>query len=759
MTTEQPQQEELGHIEKNPKEFVSHPLIYPHTVEERLYQTYIAKTALDKNTLVILPTSLGKTVISALVAVDTLLNYRDSRVLIMAPTRPLVMQHKRSFQSLIRLPEEKFVLLTGKTPADYRAGVWSSPQQRLVFATPQVVRNDLREGKLSSLKDFGLVVFDECHRSVKEYAYTEVAETYANSSQFPLILGMTASPGSDIRKIMMVCNSLHIEHVEHRTDEDPDVKPFINPITVEGREVDLPLAYEPVRGILRGMLDRRIGTIKARGYLKKSSAFVSRMDLIDLGSELRYRAEMSIEEERGPLYYAISLQSQALTLFHMIELLDTQGAYTLRCFMQRIEENGEGKKGHSVIIGEEPYASLRTLLDEKRGQCYVEHPKLEELKKIVSTQISSNPKSRLLVFAQYRDTTTHLVEELNKVKGVRAERFVGQASKIRDKGLSQDEQASRIDDFRKGYINTLCSTSIAEEGLDIPEVDLVIFYEPIPSEIRYIQRRGRTGRRSVGRVIILAARNTNDIVYLHASERRTERMRKITETLNQKFLKPVLGLRPRPPLNPMTREELLQLDKLSSSMQGISSREETLEENTYERVKAFGRMVSRAERAIYMRILESGMVGLDEDTLYAELLERDEGFQASVVKAALHRLVKRNYLSSSGGDDSKGDKIGRRTRDYEQDQKTGKKGQQRVVTLSTTKEISGSKLMEVEIEKVMQGQAVVLVDQRWHARLHASDYVGPRQLIKKRSKFRALCELYHTNDVLCVKVRKVIQTL
>ena len=220
MTTEQPQQEELGHIEKNPKEFVSHPLIYPHTVEERLYQTYIAKTALDKNTLVILPTALGKTVISALVAVDTLLNYRDSRVLIMAPTRPLVMQHKRSFQSLIRLPEEKFVLLTGKTPADYRAGVWSSPQQRLVFATPQVVRNDLREGRLSSLKDFGLVVFDECHRSVKEYAYTEVAETYANSSQFPLILGMTASPGSDIRKIMMVCNSLHIEHVEHRTDED-----------------------------------------------------------------------------------------------------------------------------------------------------------------------------------------------------------------------------------------------------------------------------------------------------------------------------------------------------------------------------------------------------------------------------------------------------------------------------------------------------------------------------------------------------------
>src|SRR5487761_487878 len=171
-------------MSRDKKTYLSHPLIFSNAAEERLYQTSIAKTALDKNTLVILPTALGKTVISALVAVDTLLNYGDSRVLIMAPTRPLVMQHKRSFQSLIRFPEEKFVLLTGKTPADYRAGVWSSPQQRLVFATPQVDRNDLREGRLASLKDFGLVVFDECHRSVKEYAYTEVAETYANSSQF-----------------------------------------------------------------------------------------------------------------------------------------------------------------------------------------------------------------------------------------------------------------------------------------------------------------------------------------------------------------------------------------------------------------------------------------------------------------------------------------------------------------------------------------------------------------------------------------------
>jgi ERCC4-related helicase len=423
------------------------------------------------------------------------------------------------------------------------------------------------------------------------------------------------------------------------------------------------LAYEPVRGILRGMLDERIGTLRVRGYLKKTSSFVSRMDLIDLGSELRFRAEMSIEEERGPLYYAISLQSQALTLFHMIELLDTQGAYTLRCFMRRLEEDSEDqkKKSHSKIVSEKAYESLRELLgnddddggdEEKKrggGDCYVEHPKLEELKKIVSQQISSNLKSRLLVFAQYRDTTTHLVEELNKVKGVRAERFVGQASKIRDKGLSQDQQASLIDDLRKGYLNTLCATSIAEEGLDIPEVDLVVFYEPIPSEIRYIQRRGRTGRRSVGKVIILATKNTNDIVYLNASQRRTEMMRKITETLNEKLLKPVLGLRSRPPRNPMTAEELERLEKLYPKPPETATQAKQQAEQMRDDVRAFDRMVSQAQQAIYMKILESGMDGLNEEKLYAEM-ESEEGggrYPRNIVKAALHRLVKRNYLSSS----------------------------------------------------------------------------------------------------------------
>ena len=696
------------------QKYVSHPLIYPNTVEERLYQRNIAETALGRNTLVILPTALGKTVISALVTVDTLYNYRDKRVLVMAPTRPLVMQHHRSFQSMIRLSEDDFVLLTGKTPADYRENVWSG-SSRVVFATPQVVRNDLLH-KTLSLERFGLLVFDECHRSVKEYAYTEVAENYLKCSEYPLILGMTASPGSDLDRVLMVCESLRIEHVEHRSEEDPDVKPYVNPVTVEWRSLKLPVQYQPVREVLKVMLNMRTRSLKSRGYLKKDALFVSRMNLIDLGSELRYRAEMSMEEERGPLYAAISLQAQALTIFHMVELLDTQGAHTLKCFMSRIGE--DDKRSHAAILSDAGYRSLKQLLE---GQCYRDHPKIDELKTIVAHQLKTNPSSRLLVFTQYRDTAYHLVEELNKVDKVSAERFVGQSSKLNDKGLTQDQQASLIEDLKKGYINTLCATSIAEEGLDIPEVDLVVFYEPIPSEIRYIQRKGRTGRRAAGKVIIIAAEDTTDMIYLYASKRRVEKMKNISASLNQK-LRTILRLSAKPPPNLMTPDELGQLEKT------ILKPDTAMQAYMYDQLHAFNRMTRRAEHAAYMRILESGLIGLPNNQLYAEMEE--EGYPKNIVEAALKKLGKRQHLTEDGGDRA----------------------------LLAIKNIPGAKLMTIEVEKILPGAAVVIVDGKWHARLEPSNYDGPRQLLKKNRSFKALCELYHDSGVLNVKVRQVVES-
>ncbi|NHV97036.1 MAG: DEAD/DEAH box helicase [Thaumarchaeota archaeon] len=690
--------------------FVEHPLVYPNLVEDREYQRRIASEARDKNTLVVLPTALGKTVIAALVAADVLYSFRDRRVLVMAPTRPLVVQHKRTFQNVLRLPEEDFSLLTGRVPSYVREGVWRGGS-RLVFATPQVVRNDLLNKGLS-LDGFGLLVFDEAHRAVKEYAYTEVASQYVKSSSYPLILATTASPGSDLDRVRMVCESLYIEHVEFRRDDDPDVAPYIQPVRVEERVVKLPLAYQPLKDIILGMLRERVNWLRERGYIKTDR--VTRKSLVELGAELRYNLEMSIEEERGRIYQAIMQQSSALTLFHMLEVLETQGAYTLKAFLERLEE--DRKRTHMTLVREDVYTHLLSLLE---GRCFVEHPKVLELKSIVSNQLKTNPDSRILIFTQYRDTATHLVEELNRVEGVRAERFVGQATRLGDRGLTQEQQVNLLEDLRRGHINTLVATSVAEEGLDIPEVNLVVFYEPIPSEIRFIQRRGRTGRRTPGRVIILATQNTLDTTYLRASEKKLDKMRTITEQLNR-ILKPVLRAKQKPEPKPLTKEEILTLQKTAVRREPTQIQEEFLKTRMLERE------VARAERTLYLKILQKGAAKIEDEELYEEM--KIEGFSRSVVKAALAKLLKKKHLTE---DEDK-------------------------LTIPI-KDIPGAKLMKITVEKILPNQAVVWIDDKWRARLLPENYNGPHQLIKRGSTFQALCELYKDSGTLHIKVRQVVK--
>ncbi|MEM3487481.1 MAG: helicase-related protein [Conexivisphaerales archaeon] len=696
---------------------VQHPLIWSGTVESRLYQENIARSAYGRNTLVILPTALGKTVISALLAAEVLYRHRRSRVLIMAPTRPLVMQHRKSFMAIMKLRESDIAFLTGKVPPEHRAAIWGS-DARVIFSTPEVVRNDLLEGRLN-LKGFGLVVFDEAHRAVKEYAYTEIARVYVSQADFPMILGMTASPGSTLERVMDVCRNLYIEKVEFRDEDDPDVKPYINKIDIEWEKVQLPESYRQVRSSIWSMLQKRARRLYEMKLLKVPPDMVTRRDLIEAGEELRYTLEAeSVEEERSRIFDAIMTQSIALSLFHMLELIETQGAHTLREFMNRADE--EKSRSHAMLAADPEYQHLRSIVD----LISQEHPKLDRLKKLVSDQLAVNPSSRMLVFTQYRDTASHIVEELKGVPGVKAERFVGQASKGRDRGMSQDQQASMIRALESGEINVMVSTSIAEEGLDIPAVDHVFFYEPIPSEIRYIQRRGRTGRKAPGKVTILAAEQTLDTAYLYSSVKRAKRMKWIASTLNLK-LQPVIRATGMPSEDPMSAEEIAEIENET----GGPRSEPVTEEGVEDFRKQLDKSIERASKEIYMRLMEAGRNGLKLEDL--EQIMEEEGVSQQVTGSALEKLLKAKKAVELNGS---------------------------FVTASAARTVN-SKLHEIEVERIYPGSAVVRIDGKWRARLEPAEFNGPRNMIKRGSRFLASIDLYRLDGVLRIRVKEVAQKL
>ncbi len=131
--------------------------------------------------------------------------------------------------------------------------------------------------------------------------------------------------------------------------------------------------------------------------------------------------------------------------------------------------------------------------------------------------------SRIIVFATYRDMVQQIVDHLNR-EGIACQRFVGQATKDSEKGLSQKRQIEALQKFREGAFRVLVATSVGEEGLDIPSTDLVVFYEAVPSEIRSIQRKGRTGRSGKGKIVVLVTKGTSDEVFRYVSQNRERSM-------------------------------------------------------------------------------------------------------------------------------------------------------------------------------------------------------------------------------------------
>jgi Fanconi anemia group M protein len=475
-------------------------------------------------------------------------------------------------------------------------------------------------------------------------------------------------------------------------------------------------------------------------------------------------------------------QSLALTLLYCVELIESQGSASLKAFLDRIENDSSpfgrsiaesGSKAHKSLINDPRVKEIRTLLSTlklelPKVKCVVEilRGKISEQlvqqllvqidsnndndnknykdknfnhnNSITSTTISTMDSNMMMsiVFTQYRDTAQHIVDILNS-NNIKASRFVGQAKKGDDVGMKQEEQAQVLEAFRRGKFSVLVATSIAEEGLDIPEVDLVIFYEPIPSEIRYIQRRGRTGRRSSGSVIILAAKDTIDERHLNASKRRIEKMNQTLSTINSLLNSLKRTASSTPILDLMTNEEIsaievsraksevrmekdLEIHVTSTLTKGVPKGTLLLDRDY---TVQFVRDVNNAARKIHSLLVKKGRSGEDVDIIRDIL-----GFDNNILVEALKKLEKLKRIQWL--DDA-------------------------TIALSDNLRRMPGEVHNIYIENILSGITLVTIDGKWHARLNHYDYDGPRHLLKKGMEFKAVSELYHDGKTFCVRIKQI----
>ena len=502
--------------------YINHPLIKENSIESRLYQQILAGDILKKgNTMVVAPTALGKTIVAILVAADRLNKVKNSKVLILAPSKPLAIQHEDSFKEFLTLP---CTSITGAVKTDERVKRWE--ESRIVCATPQTIESDLLNGRYD-LSSVSLIVFDECHHGVGSYSYVYLASRYVQESNFNLILGLTASPGSDKFKIKEVCENLYIQNIVVKTEEDSDVKPYFNPVEIDWVRVKMSEELEKIKKHIDKALSIRLKALKNMGVIRTVS--VSKVDILNARGKVQSEIARTTNPDKD-LFHAISILTAVINLQHAQELIETQGVVTFNRYVGRLRK--KNTKAAKSLIRDDNFARAIKLAKtaEKHGW---EHPKLRELTKILKKELGSTDgqtklqsnrfadnddenSSKIIVFTQYRDSLEMIHQKLEN-EGIKSVRFFGQASKDGQKGLTQKEQKAIIKSFRMGEYDVLLSTSVAEEGIDIPAVDLVILYEPVPSEVRMIQRRGRTGRKRTGRVKVLITNGTRDEAYYWSS--------------------------------------------------------------------------------------------------------------------------------------------------------------------------------------------------------------------------------------------------
>ncbi len=482
--------------------FVEHKYIKKSSIEHRDYQDNLAKQAIAENCLIVLPTGLGKTTV-ALHVIAEFLSRGKGGVLFLAPTRVLAHQHYEFLKNNLLIDD--ITLVTGEDLLAKRKKLWINS---IICATPEIVKNDL-DRQIVSPDQFSLVIFDEAHRTVGDYAYSGIAERFANMTV--RIIGMTATLPSEKQKAEEMVKILKIASIAQRTEESPDVSPYVQQTDTQWITVELGPEMKEIQALIKATLDSRYLELKKLGLNLSGNRSMSEL--------LRVREFVLRKNRRAakPLFTAIRL-------IHALNVFESHGVTSFLRFCERtLEKKGVGIRD---LFENDMNFGKAVRLAKQAQEKGIEHSKIEKLKEVLQ-----NIPGKALVFTSYRDSVDVIHQKLNEM-GISAGFLIGKAGET---GLKQKKQIETIQKFRDGQYKVLIATRVGEEGLDISEVNLVVFFDNVPSSIRYVQRKGRTGRKDYGKLVVLIAKDTTDETYYWIGKRKVTAAKGMGEKMN-KFL-------------------------------------------------------------------------------------------------------------------------------------------------------------------------------------------------------------------------------
>ncbi|CAK7235725.1 3'-5' DNA helicase [Sporothrix bragantina] len=509
--------------------------VYPTNLGPiRDYQFSIVRSSLFNNTLVALPTGLGKTFIAATVILNFYRWTTDAKMIFVAPTKPLVSQQVDACLTIAGIPRSETTLLTGETPPQLREAEWAS--KRLFFMTPQTLQNDLSKG-YAEPKSIALLVIDEAHRSTGDYAYVKVIGFMRRFTNSFRVLALTATPGSSVEAVQEVIDNLGMSHVEIRTEDSIDIRQYVHNRDIERLTMEPSTEMRCVQDLFSKALKPFCDKLTQQNiWFGRDPMSLNTFTL--LKAQREWMAGPARHLNQGTKFMVMAVFALLKTLAHSIKLLNFHGIKAcydnLAGLRADAEKDEKGSKYRKQFFRDPDFQEMMMTIERwMREDGFESHPKLTFLKEQLHDHFKDQPpgsNTRAIVFNEFRDSAEDIVRTLNRgIPNVKASIFVGQADSKRSAGMKQKAQIEAIKNFKSGEFNVLVATSIGEEGLDIGQVDLIICYDASSSPIRMLQRMGRTGRKRAGRVLLLLMKGKEEDKFAEAQDKYSNMQKLVSE--------------------------------------------------------------------------------------------------------------------------------------------------------------------------------------------------------------------------------------
>ncbi len=474
-------------------------------LQPRKYQVELATPGIQgHNYICVAPTGTGKTLVAALVIASHLQQNKhkgNCHVMFIVNTKPLADQQTGKIKEYIsNVKVETYTGEVEKRVAD------SFKENNVSVCTAGKLLDELRQGLLDFSK-FSMMVFDECHHTRKSHPYAELMKMYLEKKMdgeldsSMQIIGMTASPGAGenptldeiktidhLVKLMALLDAKGgIKMVRENSQELQECRKsstFTRKIMKPRNISKDPFITEIIDLMRRIEADLGLPDIKSCTFEKWSQRYEARvqkvMQPLEMSPMKKYRDYISGLKLLKGFCTALSLY------------MDLRAPDAIREMQELLELTEDAKATTKELEWKRATAALIGYL---RGLPVRENPMLTGIRDIFKEKFEGG-ESRAIIFVRTKKHTKGMEEWISqdpdlKRLGISPGILTGHTSEKGGSGMTKVEQKDAMQKFYNGEVNVLIATSVAEEGLDVPECNTVIRYQHVSDEIAKVQTEGR----------------------------------------------------------------------------------------------------------------------------------------------------------------------------------------------------------------------------------------------------------------------------